>query len=231
MFKVKYHDLLGRVGHLRTRRGTLETPAFLPIVNIFKQVVSPKELYEMGFKSIITNAYILFKRVREEAEERGVHEILQYPGVVMTDSGAYQLLVYGSIEATPIEMVEFQQKIGSDVAIILDVPTGLEANRLEAERTVEETLRRAYDLFKEERKSPCLWVGPVQGGIWLDLVEKSSKEMAKLPFHVYALGSPTKVMGHYRFDVLVDMIMKAKTNLPTSKPFHLFGAGHPRFSR
>jgi 7-cyano-7-deazaguanine tRNA-ribosyltransferase len=61
----------------------------------------------------------------------------------------------------------------------------------------------------------------------LDLVANSAVEMGKLPFHIYALGSPTEVMERYRFDVLVDMIMTAKMKLPMDKPLHLFGAGHP----
>jgi len=71
------------------------------------------------------------------------------------------------------------------------------------------------------------WVGPVQGGRYLDLIAMSAKEMSKLPFEVHALGSPTPVMEQYLFDLLVDMIVTAKMNLPHSRPFHLFGAGHP----
>jgi 7-cyano-7-deazaguanine tRNA-ribosyltransferase len=51
--------------------------------------------------------------------------------------------------------------------------------------------------------------------------------MGKLPFDIHALGSPTEVMERYRFDILVDMIMTAKMNLPINRPLHLFGAGHP----
>jgi 7-cyano-7-deazaguanine tRNA-ribosyltransferase len=61
----------------------------------------------------------------------------------------------------------------------------------------------------------------------LDLVAKSAVAMGKLPFQIHALGSPTEVMESYRFDVLVDMIMTAKMNLPIERPLHLFGAGHP----
>jgi 7-cyano-7-deazaguanine tRNA-ribosyltransferase len=51
--------------------------------------------------------------------------------------------------------------------------------------------------------------------------------MSKLPFQIHALGSPTEIMESYRFDVLVDMILTAKMNLPIERPLHLFGAGHP----
>jgi 7-cyano-7-deazaguanine tRNA-ribosyltransferase len=61
----------------------------------------------------------------------------------------------------------------------------------------------------------------------LEEVERSAREMARRDFAVYALGSPTELMETQRYDVLVDMIMAAKKALPTGKPFHLFGAGHP----
>jgi 7-cyano-7-deazaguanine tRNA-ribosyltransferase len=67
----------------------------------------------------------------------------------------------------------------------------------------------------------------VQGGRHLDLVANSAAEMGKLHFQIHALGSPTEIMESYRFDVLVDMILTAKMNLPIERPLHLFGAGHP----
>jgi len=51
--------------------------------------------------------------------------------------------------------------------------------------------------------------------------------MSRIPFDIHALGSPTPVMEQYLFDLLVDMIFAAKMNAPFSRPFHLFGAGHP----
>ncbi|MEM4700254.1 MAG: tRNA guanosine(15) transglycosylase TgtA [Candidatus Nezhaarchaeales archaeon] len=226
MFKVRHCDLLGRVGELRTRRGRLETPALLPVVNPSKQLISPRELREMGFEAITTNAYLLMKSMREELLTKGLHKALGFEGIIMTDSGAYQLLVYGRVDVSPDEIVDFQVKIGSDIAVILDVPTGYPAARSRAEFTVEETLRRAKGLFELER-GESLWVGPIQGGTWLDLVSSCAREMAKLPFDLYALGSPTKIMEQYMFDVLTDMIIAAKLHLPPGKPFHLFGAGHP----
>ena len=131
------------------------------------------------------------------------------------------------MEADPLEIVEFQKRIGSDIAVILDIPTGWETSRERAEWTVRETLRRAEDALPLIADSDALWVGPVQGGGHLDLVEWSAKSMGQLPYDIYALGSPTKVMEQYLFSTLVDMVMAAKLNLPLNKPLHLFGAGHP----
>ncbi len=227
-FEIKEKDLLARVGRLKTKSGTVETPLLFPVVNPALQPVSPRKMREeFGFEALITNAYILKKRVDKQPMENGLHEFLGFDGTVMTDSGAYQILVYGDVEVTPREIVEYQERIGSDIATILDIPTGWKVPVEYAEQTVEETLRRANEFFTLKNREDILWVGPVQGGKYLNLVARSAREMGKLPFEIHALGSPTEVMERYRFDVLVDMIVTAKMNLPIDRPLHLFGAGHP----
>jgi 7-cyano-7-deazaguanine tRNA-ribosyltransferase len=227
-FEVKERDLLARIGKLRTKSGTVETPLLFPVVNPTVQPIQPKRIREeFGFEAIITNAYILKKRFKDEPVNKGLHKFLDFNGVIMTDSGAYQILIYGDVEISPGEIVAYQEQINADIATILDWPTGWKATRKHAERTVEETLKRAKQLFQIRTRDDILWVGPIQGGRYLDLVAKSASEMGALPFQIYALGSPTEVMENYRFDVLVDMILTAKMNVPIEKPFHLFGAGHP----
>jgi len=227
-FEVKERDLLARIGKLQTKSGIIETPLLFPVINPTIQLISPKRIREdFGFEALITNAYILKRRFQNQPAEKGLHSFLDFKGVVMTDSGAYQILVYGDVEITPEEIVNYQECIDTDIATILDWPTGWRVSRRHAEQTVNETLKRAAELFKVKRRGDILWVGPVQGGRYLDLVAMSASEMAKLPFDIYALGSPTEVMENYRFDVLMDMILTAKMNLPIERPFHLFGAGHP----
>jgi len=227
-FEMKEKDLLARIGKLRTKGGTVETPLLFPVINPAVQSIPPRKIREeFGFEALITNAYILKKHFQKQLVEDGLHRFLDFNDVIMTDSGAYQILVYGDIEVGPREIVEYQELIGSDIATILDIPTGWKVTEKHAEKTVNETLKRAREFFTLKTRDDILWVGPVQGGRYLDLVAKSAKEMGKMPFQIYALGSPTEVMERYRFDVLVDMIMTAKMNLPIEKPLHLFGAGHP----
>jgi 7-cyano-7-deazaguanine tRNA-ribosyltransferase len=227
-FEVKEKDLLARIGKLKTKSGTVETPLLFPVINPNIQPIPPKKIEtEFGFEALITNAYILKKRFQNQPIEKGLHKFLEFNGAVMTDSGAYQILVYGDIETSPEEIVKYQEQIDTDIATMLDWPTGWKVSRNRAEETVNETIKRAKELFQTKTRDDILWVGPVQGGKHLDLVAKSAVEMGKLPFQIYALGSPTEVMERYRFDVLVDMILAAKMNLPLDKPLHLFGAGHP----
>jgi 7-cyano-7-deazaguanine tRNA-ribosyltransferase len=227
-FEIKEKDLLGRIGRLKTKTGTIETPMLLPVVNPAVQPIPPQQIrQEFGFEALITNAYILKQRFQDEPIREGLHKFLNFDGAIMTDSGAYQILVYGNVETNPEEIIGYQEQIDTDIATILDIPTGWKVTEKHAARTVKETLKRAHRLFKTKSRDDILWVGPVQGGRYLNLVAKSAREMGKLPFSIHALGSPTEVMERYRFDVLTDMIMTAKMNLPSDRPLHLFGAGHP----
>ena len=227
-FEIKEKDLLGRIGKLKTKSGTLETPLLFPVINPSIQLVAPRRLKEtFGFEAVITNAYILKKRYQDQLVNKGLHKFLDFDGAVMTDSGAYQILVYGEVDVSQKEIVAYQEGIGSDIATMLDIPTGWKITKEQAEGTVAETLHRAKAFFKTKTRNDILWVGPIQGGRHLDLVAKSALEMGKLPFQIHALGSPTEVMESYRYDVLADMILTAKKGLPIERPLHLFGAGHP----
>ena len=108
-----------------------------------------------------------------------MHELVDFDGVIETDSGAYQILQYGDVEVQPNEIVRFQEKLDSDIAVILDIPTGQESSKERAKRTVDETLRRADEALRVISRKDILWVGPVQGGIYPDLVAYSAREMAK----------------------------------------------------
>ncbi|MGD2200451.1 MAG: tRNA guanosine(15) transglycosylase TgtA [Candidatus Bathyarchaeota archaeon] len=226
-FELRDRDLMGRIGRLKTKSGTVETPAFMPVINPLRQSIPPREmLEEYSCEIVITNSYIIMKNFGGDPG-LDVHRLLDYDGVVTTDSGAYQLLVYGEVETDPEEIIKFQQGIGSDIAVILDIPTGWNEPRSRVEYTVEETLHRARAALPLIEGDETLWIGPVQGGAYLDLVERSAREVGEMPYQIHALGSPTEVMENYRFPVLVDMIMAAKLNLPPERPLHLFGAGHP----
>jgi 7-cyano-7-deazaguanine tRNA-ribosyltransferase len=227
-FEIGHHDLLARIGKLKTRSGTIETPILLPVINPAAQSISPRVMQEeYGCQALITNAYIIRRQRGEEAAEKGLHELLDYDCAIMTDSGAYQILVYGKVEATPEEIVAYQERISPDIATILDIPTTWNTAWDHAKATVDETIERAKQLTRIKTRDDILWVAPIQGGQHLDLVAYSAKQVGTLPFPIHALGSPTPVMEQYLFDTLVEMIITAKTNMPPQRPLHLFGAGHP----
>lgn len=227
-FEIRCRDLLARLGRIKTKSGTIETPILLPVINPAIQPISPKKMKdEFGCNALITNAYIVKNQSGKEAVDRSLHKLLDFDGIIMTDSGAYQILVYGKVDVTPAEIVNYQEKISTDIATILDIPTSWQATEEYAKQTVEETVKRARQLVKLKTRDDILWVAPIQGGQHLDLVAYSAKQVGKLPFQIHALGSPTTIMEQYLFDKLVDMILTAKMNMPLQRPLHLFGAGHP----
>jgi 7-cyano-7-deazaguanine tRNA-ribosyltransferase len=227
-FEIVEKDLQGRIGKLRTKSGVVTTPTLLPVINPALQPDGLKELLqEVQCEAIIANAYLLKKHFSEQVIQQGIHDFLGYNGVVMTDSGAYQILVYGDVEISPEEIVEFEESIQTDIAVILDIPTGWNVTKTRATYTVNETLKRAQSTLAQIKDKEILWVGPIQGGNHMDLVAHSAQQISRLPFDIYALGSPTQVMERYLFDILTDMIITAKSNTPKEKPLHLFGAGHP----
>ncbi len=225
-FQVHGKDLLGRIGTIKTKSGAFATPHMFPVLDPHHRVLGREFLDRVGTSAVMTNAYLL-KRGRQGLDPVDVHGTLDFPGIVATDSGAYQILEYGHVGVTAEEIVGYQEKINTDIGVILDVPTGFRSDPSRARWTVDETVRRADRALEVITRKDILWVGPVQGGVHLKEVERSAREMAKRDFSIYALGSPTELMETQRYDVLVDMIVAAKKALPKGKPFHLFGAGHP----
>jgi 7-cyano-7-deazaguanine tRNA-ribosyltransferase len=225
-FELKATDLAGRICRLKTKTSEIETPALLPVIHPVKQLVPCSEIRAMGYEAVMTNAYTTFRRLRERAGE-GIHKIIGFDGTVMTDSGGYQVLEFGSVDVGPTEIVSFEEKIGSDIAIVLDKPTGLNVTKQVARLTVEDTIENAKLSKNSISREDMVWTLPIQGGRYLDLVRRSARASAKLDFGYYALGSPVEVMEEYDFALLVGMIIASKEELPRNKPFHLFGAGHP----
>jgi 7-cyano-7-deazaguanine tRNA-ribosyltransferase len=226
VFEVRYSDLAARIGRLETPHGVIETPAFVPVVHPLRQTVSTQFLKKMGFDIVITNAYITLRHYGDEARRRGIHDIIGFNGAVMTDSGGYQVLEYGSVEVEPATMAQFEKDIRSDIPIPLDKPTGYGLDYERAKEYVATTLKNAQETLQVVGDTDAIWVGPVQGAEHSDLVEHSARELDRMGFQLMALGSPVELMEAYEFATLARMIVAAKKIVP-AKPVHLFGAGHP----
>lgn len=227
MFEIIKADLAGRIGILHTNHGKIETPAFVPVIHPVKQTIPTKKIGELGFDLVITNAYITLNHYGKEATIQGIHKIINFDGAVMTDSGGYQVLEYGDVDVSPDEMWEFENKIGSDIAIPLDKPTGYGLSKKKASSFVEHTLKISKQVIKNQNNPGTIWVGPIQGGEHMDLVKKSTKALVNYGFKMLALGSPVEFMESYEYKLLAEMIVSAKKQIPLSIPLHLFGAGHP----
>ena len=227
MFEIKKSDLAGRIGILSTNHGEIETPAYVPVVHPVRQSIPPKKMREIGFDLVITNAYITLNNYGEEAVKRGIHDIINYDGSVMTDSGGYQVLEYGRVDVEPTDMASFEKNIQTDIAIPLDRPTGYGLSKKKAKSYVDHTLKVSKETLEQSEKNGQIWIGPIQGGEHFDLVKRSTKTLVEDGFEMLALGSPVEFMESYEYKLLGNMILTAKKQMPDSIPLHLFGAGHP----
>lgn len=227
MFEIKKSDLAGRIGILHTNHGKVETPAYVPVIHPVKQSIPAKKIREMGFDLVITNAYITLKQYDDEVTKNGIHSIINYDGAVMTDSGGYQVLEYGDIDTNYKAMAEFEKKIATDFAIPLDKPTGFGLPKKRAIEYVNHTLKVSKETLDARDNNGQIWVGPIQGSEYSDLVRKSTRDLVEHGFQMLALGSPVEFMESYEYRLLAQMIITAKKEMPDSIPLHLFGAGHP----
>jgi 7-cyano-7-deazaguanine tRNA-ribosyltransferase len=227
-FEVLERDGLGRIGRLGTPHGPIETPALLPVVHPdpARQPVPPEEFRRrLGLGGVITSSYITWRTppLRAVAEAQGIHGLIGFSGPVMTDSGAFQQHAYGSVEVGPEEILQFQEKIGSDIATILDVFTEPDTPHDVAEAALRTTLERAA-AGRAARRG--LLAVPVQGGAHADLRATSAREASRLG-DVLAVGGVVPLLEQYRFVELVRELVAARPELTPAAPVHLFGAGHP----
>jgi 7-cyano-7-deazaguanine tRNA-ribosyltransferase len=238
---VKCTDLGARIGKLTTLHGTFETPAFIPVIHPVKQQIKPSFLKQLGFNCVITNAYIALKQYGDQAKKHGIHNIVNYDGPIMTDSGGYQVLEYGSIKVSPEVMAQYEIDIGSDIPVPLDKPTGYGLPYNIAKSYVNETISNIEDTIKIIKKNKQnsetsstgslsskgeIWTGTIQGAEHLDLVRYSASVLDKMGFSFFAIGSPVELMEAYEFSTLARLIQVSKSAI-SDKPVHLFGAGHP----
>ena len=230
-FEFRRGDALGRIGELTVPRAgrSVETPALLPVINPNLRTVSPARLEaEFGADILITNSYIIrgSDDLRERALDEGLHEMLDFSGVIVTDSGSFQLAEYGDIDVTTREILEFQRAIGSDVATPVDVPTPPDAARETAEADLETTERALADAEAVDT-GEMLINAPIQGSTHPDLREAAARHADATDLDVFPVGAVVPLMNDYRYADVVDVVAAAKRGLGADAPVHLFGAGHP----
>jgi 7-cyano-7-deazaguanine tRNA-ribosyltransferase len=230
-FEVRDYDAAGRLGELTVPRAgvTVRTPTILPVVNPHVQTVDPATLEStFGAEICITNSYILHgsDELREPALEEGLHDLLDFSGAIMTDSGSFQLAEYGDIDVTTEEILRFQRDIGSDIGTPVDIPTPPDVDREQAERELATTQDR-LELATTVDTGEMLVSAPVQGSTYPDLRERAAREAKSTGLDVFPLGAVVPLMNEYRYADLAEVVAACKCGLGETGPVHLFGAGHP----
>lgn len=232
-FEVQDVDAMGRIGKININGKEMITPNMFPVIHPYKNLLPMVDLKEIGAQAVFTNAYIIYQNrsKREIVLNKGIHEFLNFDGLIATDSGAFQQYMYNNKEMVinPADIEAFQEKIDSDFPVILDLPVQLDDTYEQAMFKVNETLKRAKDNIERRRNTNCNWFGPVHGGKYKDLLKKSAVEMSHLDFAVYAIGGLVKAFLDYRFELTLEVLLTVKKNIIPNKPIHMFGLGLPQF--
>jgi queuine tRNA-ribosyltransferase len=246
-FTVTATDGEARAGVLVTAHGEIPTPAFMPVgTKATVKSLHPDEVRALGAHVILGNAYHLHFRPGEEVVESlgGIHAFSGWDGPVLTDSGGFQVFslrdtilgldddgvsfrsVYdGATERfTPEGVAEIQRKLGSDIAMCLDVCPPGDAPRDELERAVWLTTRWAERQARAPRADGQLLFGISQGGADSVLRRRSLEEISALPFDGYALGG--LAVGESR-EAMLDCVAWAAPALAPDKPRYFMGIGDP----
>jgi queuine tRNA-ribosyltransferase len=201
-------DGAARIGIMSTPHGEVETPNFMPVgTRATVKTVDVEDLRRVGAQIVLSNTYHLMLRPGEEvvAQLGELHGFMAWDGPILTDSGGYQVLslnpkisedglVFRStydgarVELTPERAVAVQEALGSDIAMMLDVPVPLPAPRPDAEAAMQRTLRWAERAQAAKRRTDRALFGIVQGGAEPDLREASAKGTAALGFPGFGIG-------------------------------------------
>ena len=244
-FRLDSTDGEARAGVLTTAHGDVRTPAFMPVgTKATVKMLDPDEVRDLGAEIILGNTYHLHFRPGEDliAELGGLHEFMQWDGPILTDSGGYQVFslrdtivraddegvtfrsVYDGAQErfTPESVAEIQAKLGSDIAMCLDVcaPAG--------SGDLEEAVRLTTIWAKRQRQAPRaegqLLFGIAQGATDPELRRRSIAEIVELDFDGHALGGLS--VGEAR-DPMFETVAEAAPLLPADKPRYFMGIGDP----
>ncbi|MBS84542.1 MAG: hypothetical protein CMA90_05360 [Euryarchaeota archaeon] len=227
-FEITIRDGQARLGKLHTKHGIVETPCLLPVINPNIRTIEPREMWDKyGIQALITNSYVIWKhdKLKDVALENGVHSLIDYPGMIMTDSGTFQSYVYGDVEVGVEEIVQFQKNIGVDIATMLDVFTRPDMKFSEVEKAVIETIERGK--ISVDTANETMLNGPIQGGLYPELRAKSARGMSDLGFSVHPIGGIVPIMEQQNYKDLAKIMFACKSNLTPNRPVHMFGCGHP----
>jgi 7-cyano-7-deazaguanine tRNA-ribosyltransferase len=200
----------------------------MPVIHPKKQKI---DVNKFETEIVITNAYLVYKddELKEKALNEGIHKLINFDGPVMTDSGSFQLSVYGDVDISNIEVMEFQELIKTDIGTSLDIPTAPYETLEKTEEDLKVTLERAKEAveYKEKNNMEMLLNSVVQGSTYPELRSYCADELSKLNADLYPIGAVVPLMENYKYRDLVDVVMSSVSHLPDSVPRHLMGAGHP----
>lgn len=245
-FKVSKTDGKARLGEMQFPRGSVQTPAFMP-VGTYGTVkgMLPRDIHEIGAKMILGNTFHLMLRPGTEIikEHGDLHDFTQWHGPILTDSGGFQVFSLGDMRKISEEGVKFrspidgspvfidpeksmqvQRDLGSDVVMIFDECTPYPATEIEAKESMELSLRWAHRSKIAHGDNPSALFGIVQGGMYEKLRDESLNGLVDIGFDGYAIGGLS--VGEPKED-MIRILDYLADSMPHDKPRYLMGVGKP----
>jgi queuine tRNA-ribosyltransferase len=235
-----------RLGRLTTNHGVVETPVFMPVgTQGTVKGLTVDQIESTGARLILGNTYHLALRPGSERIERlgGLHRFMGWSGPILTDSGGFQIFslaeratitersaqfhshIDGSLlDLSPEESIRIQERLGSDIAMVLDHVVALPCERSLVEEAMERSTRWAARCLEAAVRPEQAKFAIVQGGLDLDLRRASADGLTRLPFDGFAVGGLS--VGEPP-EEMVRVIHGTTCYLPTDKPRYLMGVGRP----
>lgn len=241
-------ETMARAGRLRTPRGEIRTPIFMPVGTLGTvKTLSPDELRrDVGAEIILANTYHLYLRPGEQTLRRvgGLHRFMGWDRPLLTDSGGYQFFslrdlarfdddgvsfrshIDGSRHRfTPERAIEIQAAIGSDIMMALDHCPPLPSPAGDVERAMRRTTAWARRCLDASSDVEGALFAIVQGGTNVTLRRAHVEELAALPFEGLALGG--LAVGETPQE-MYDTIEAVTPAMPADRPRYLMGVGRPQ---
>jgi queuine tRNA-ribosyltransferase len=247
-FEIKAREGKARTGVLKTTRGDIRTPAFMPVGTAGTvKALYMDQVKEAGADIILGNTYHLMLRPGAERVQRlgGLHKFAHWDGPMLTDSGGFQVWSLAQLRKMDADGVTFQSHIdgsthrltparsieiqadllGADISMQLDECTNFPCTHEEAEKSLELSLRWGQQSLEAfgVREAQTLF-GIIQGSNFADLRERSAKGVVSQGFGGIALGGLAVGEGHEQMCATIDMTVP---HLPDALPRYVMGVGKP----
>ena len=244
-FKVSSTSGYARRGELNFSRGTVQTPAFMPVgTNGTVKALEVENLIETGSEIILGNTYHLMLRPGDDLVKKfgGLHKFSNWDKPILTDSGGFQVWSLGDLAKiteegisfqspydgkkcfmSPEDSMRIQENLGSDIVMVLDECTSYPAEYQQAKASMELSLRWAKR-SREAHKSDSALFGIVQGGMHEDLRQRSLEGLMSIGFDGIALGGLS--VGEPK-EEKTRILKFLAPHLPSLKPHYLMGVGKP----
>ena len=245
-FQLMAQDRSARRGELGFARGTVQTPAFMPVGTYGTvKAMTPEELEDIGAEIILGNTFHLWLRPGTDVirAHGDLHDFTHWQRPILTDSGGFQVYSLGEMRKIteqgvhfrspvdgakvfmgPEESMRIQRELGADIVMIFDECTPYPATEEQACISMELSLRWAARSKQAHDDNPNALFGIVQGGVFDDLRARSLDGLTELGFDGYAVGGLSvgePPEDRWRvLDFLAD-------RLPIDAPRYLMGVGTP----